>query len=131
MANLPQEVKDSPLYARLVSDYQRHIRFVHLAGLELFEEKTVRMDFRVPGHERLYNKGWYKWLKIDAPVSGEAVREFLSTMMEMYEENDEGNFEAIGASGMVNGVRVNITIKEFNEYFNCEIKRPDNLKGVD
>ena len=95
LARLPQEIKDSPLYARLANDYQRYSRFVHLEELELFEEKSVPMDFRVPGIESLYNKGWYKWLKMDGPVSGEAVKEFLATMVEMSEENKEGTLRRL------------------------------------
>ena len=131
LEKLPREVKTSPLYKRLANDAPRHYCFIHLGKKKPFEEKTLEKDLGVPGVKSLYNKGWTKWLEMDAPFDGSAVREFLTTMRPMYEENDKGKLEGIGVCVLVNGVQVRLARKEFNEYFECTSERPEHLMEID
>ena len=121
LAKLPREVKISPMYKRLANDWQKHFCFVHLANAMPIEETSVKKDFDVPGIEDLYNRGWEKWLDLEAPYSEEVVKEFLATMERVYEEDEEGNEREVGVEAMVNRTRVEITIRGFNKYFECVV----------
>ena len=109
------------------NDWQMHFCFVHLANIRPIEESSVKKDFKVPGIESLYKKGWAKWLDLDAPFSKEAVKEFLTTMMAMYEEDEQGNMKGVGVCGLVNVTKVEITMQGFNEYFECKVARPEHF----
>ena len=77
-------------------------------------KRSVKKNFDVPGIEELYNRGWAKWLYLEAPYGEMAVKEFLATMEVIYDENDEGNERGVGVYGLVNGTRVEITTRGFS-----------------
>ena len=59
------------------------------------------------------------------------MREFITTMECVFEENEEGEEVEVGVEALVKGTRVKITIDGFNEHFGCEEDRPEDLSEVD
>ena len=131
LEKLPRDVKTSPLYKRLADDAQRHYCFIHLAKMSPIEESNVVNYEDIPGLSDLFERPWAKWLCLEAPYSEELVKEFVTTMECVFEENEDGENVEVGVEAMVKGTWVKITVDGFNEYFGCEESRPEEISEVD
>ena len=75
---------------------QRHYCIIHLAKLVPIEESNVKKDDDIFGVDDLYKRPWANWLDFNAPYSEELVKEFVTTMERVFEENEEGEEVEVG-----------------------------------